>query len=409
VDRQEDGRIDEWIVVRGLLETDGGPLVDCRSASGACVLVAGDPDAAARTWGTMPLDFDAGAPLADEPALTLVTPPPYQDRQLLDVDGTGFEPTRELFVALCSSGVGDPWCSDERRVVVGDDGAFSVSLVAVSDIVPPGQAPSSGLTCSPPGRCAVTVLLRHRTPILVAELPVVVEPTTFTVRYLEPVFAEAAVTRREVYGRGLDATGAAVDLVVVVMEPVGDEATLRPVLVGMDHDTSLEFARRGFVTLMPEYRQGADNSREGLLLARDNVLPLFDWIRSQADSLRIDPAGVAMGGTSFGGITALNVAYLPAAADGEPSSLAAAIAIAGFGPSGFIETGEPPALLLHGDSDGRIPLDMARQTCAEARAVEVECEIVEYPGRGHELGALGADRYDIWDRIAVFLVESLEL
>ncbi|MDH5522224.1 MAG: prolyl oligopeptidase family serine peptidase, partial [Acidimicrobiia bacterium] len=125
--------------------------------------------------------------------------------------------------------------------------------------------------------------------------------------------------------------------------------------------------------------------------------------------LRIDTDRIAAAGQSRGGFIATSLAYGPVAADGEPPLIAAAVSIAGGSVPDLIEPGEPPALMLHGDADGRVPIGLAEQTCDAATAQGVECTLGVYPGVGHELGVRRNTIFDIWDRIARFLVDELDL
>ena len=150
-------------------------------------------------------------------------------------------------------------------------------------------------------------------------------------------------------------------------------------------------------------------SRESIELAYHNTLPVFEWLEQHADELRIDTDRIAAGGQSRGGFLATTLAYAPVSADGEPRLIAAAVSIAGGSAPDLIEPGEPPALMLHGDADGRVPIALAEQTCNAAAEQGVECTLVVYPGRGHSIGVTNDLTFDIWDRIARFLVDALDL
>ena len=80
----------------------GGPAVDCRTAPGACEIVAfGQDDAIA----SVPLSFDPSAPLADPPTLTVTPSTGLVDGQVVQVDAAGFRPGSVLFLFVCESDV----------------------------------------------------------------------------------------------------------------------------------------------------------------------------------------------------------------------------------------------------------------------------------------------------------------
>jgi len=80
------------------------------------------------------------------------------------------------------------------------------------------------------------------------------------------------------------------------------------------------FARKGYVNVSIDYRlvpngcaPGADLGRciTAIGQAREDAQTAVRFLRSQAANFRIDPDRIAIGGTSAGAITALNVGYSP--------------------------------------------------------------------------------------------------
>jgi dipeptidyl aminopeptidase/acylaminoacyl peptidase len=235
-----------------------------------------------------------------------------------------------------------------------------------------------------------------------------VRPLEADERYLEPVFDEVDVRTDIVYGSGFDNDGRPIDLTLDIYLPRGDDADDRPVILwGGPH--AIEFARRGFVVVDAGTNVGVWATRESIALAYRNRLPVFDWLDDHADELHIDTNRIAAAGQSRGGFIATSLAYAPVAADGEVSRIAAAVSMAGGSVTTLIEAGEPPSLMIHGDDDGRVPIEIAEETCRAAEAVGVSCELVVYEGRGHEVGIWNDLIVDIWDRIARFLITELDL
>ena len=395
------------IAVRALMATAGGDEIDCRHRDADCSLgVTGDLSAPVRRWGVAAIQFDEHAALAPPPTVRLTEGEDLEERTYVTVTGTGFSPGGEVQVAQCSVGSFRPQACSAIGVVIDQADARGSVERSYPVLLTAGAA-----DCSQAGQCEVRVVsgpglipgFDERTS---AAAPVRVTPQIGGERYLYRVFDDVEIRSGIIYGRGLDGDGTPIDLILDVYLPVGDTADDRPVMIwSRDHAT--EFARRGFVVVTTHLDVSA--TRESIQLGYENTLPVFDWLARHADELRIDTDRIAAAGQSRGGFIATTLAYAPSAADGDPPLIAAAISLSGGSAPDLIETGEPPSLMIHGELDGRVPLPLAEQTCDAAAIQGVECTLVVYPGRNHEVGLWNDLIFDIWDRVARFLVDELDL
>lgn len=114
-----------------------------------------------------------------------------------------------------------------------------------------------------------------------------------------------------------------------IYQPTGDTAALRPLIIwahggsfmgGTKDDADIvhfcnEFAQRGFVTASINYRLGFELPVDSVEAVRTVYRALQDgraavrYMRSVADSLRIDTSKIYFGGTSAGAFIALNMVY----------------------------------------------------------------------------------------------------
>ncbi len=229
-------------------------------------------------------------------------------------------------------------------------------------------------------------------------------------RYLSDVFDSVSITTVQ-FGEGRNYQGNNQELFMDIYQPVGDTVTNRPVLVfafggGFIQGDRFElhatktcerFARAGYVAVSIDYRYNFDISY-GLLngLDKEAIRVFFravqdmrasiQYMKYSADSLgnpyNINRDMVFNAGASSGGITALLSAYGDKASEWRQIADTSAISIYGGynatsanGPhaasdwetvgvisiagamlyTDWMETGDIPAILAHGDDDQTVP------------------------------------------------------
>jgi para-nitrobenzyl esterase len=231
-------------------------------------------------------------------------------------------------------------------------------------------------------------------------------------RYRDDVFTTVTTTPNITYGSAVDQDGHTVTLRLDMYQPAGDTVTARPAIVWVHggsfccgSKTSLElveeanaFARKGYVNVSIDYRLVDDGCTPGADLgrcitaighAREDAQTAVRFLRSQATTYRIDPDRIAIGGTSAGAITALNVGYSPenpgvGQHQGFSSAVRAAQSISGAElSSGPINAGDAPALLFHGTDDPVVPYSWATATVDRAGAAGLLAVLRTWEGDGH--------------------------
>lgn len=231
-------------------------------------------------------------------------------------------------------------------------------------------------------------------------------------RYRDDVFTTVTRTSNITYGTAVDQTGATVTLQLDMYEPAGDTAVARPAVVWV-HGGSFAggskgspelveeanyLARKGYVNVSINYRLVAGGCTSGgdinkcvtaIGQAREDAQTAVRFLREQAATYRIDPNRIAIGGSSAGAITALNVGYSPENPgpgdhQGFSSAVQAVQSLSGAQlASGPINAGDAPALLFHGTADSLVPYSWAQGTVQQATDAGLLAVLVTWEGAGH--------------------------
>ncbi len=237
-------------------------------------------------------------------------------------------------------------------------------------------------------------------------------PGAAPMRYRDAVFDAVNTTSDVSFGSAVDQQGTIVDLKLDVYEPAGDTNTERPVIVwvhggsfsGGDKTSgeivfeATEMAKKGYVSVSISYRlygpgcSAAGGNQGGcvqaIIDAQHDAQAAVRFLRQNAATYRIDTDRIAIGGTSAGAITALNVG---ANADdpgtsGNPgfsSAVGGAVSLSGaklLGPPQT--TGDAPTLMFHGTADPLVPYQWAVNTLNDAHAGGAHVLPHHLPGRG---------------------------
>ncbi len=267
-------------------------------------------------------------------------------------------------------------------------------------------------------------------------LPYLNPPGAAPLRYRDAVFSTVTTTNVS-YGSAVDQQGNTLDLRLDVYRPAGDTNTKRPAIVWVHGggfssgnrasaeivEQATTFARKGYVNVSITYRLVAGGCSAGgptpscLTAIRDaqhDAQAAVRFLRANASTYGVDANRIAIGGTSAGAITALNVA---AAADdpgtsGNPgfsSAVRAAVSLSGAKIYGAF-TGpdaDAPILMFHGTADTIVPYQWAVNTLNEARAAGLFAYLTTWQGAGHV--PYTQHRTEILDQTSNFLYWTLDL
>ena len=150
-------------------------------------------------------------------------------------------------------------------------------------------------------------------------------------RYRSVVFNEVTSTLAVPFGSNSALGGGTQTLLMDVYEPLGDTQALRPVVLvtfggsfvsGTRGDVAgacIEFAKRGFVAIAPDYRVGfflpnSVSTAQAVLRGAHDMKACVRYLRrtvvENEDPYRIDPERILIGGFSAGAISALHAGYL---------------------------------------------------------------------------------------------------
>jgi acetyl esterase/lipase len=280
---------------------------------------------------------------------------------------------------------------------------------------------------------AVAVLLAV---VLVGCDPLATPPGDAPLRYRDDVFTSVTRTSNISYGSAVDQDGDTVDLRLDLYQPTGDTVTARPAVVWVHggsfccgSKTSAEivdeanaFARMGYVSVSIDYRLasggctgGADVVRcvTAIGQAREDAQTAVRFLRANAATYRIDPDRIAIGGSSAGAITALNVGYSPENPgpghhQGHSSAVRAVQSLSGaMLASGPIDAADAPALLFHSADDPLVSYTWATNTVDQAKAAGLIAVLRTWEGDGHV--PYGQHRAQILEETRNFFYWRLDL
>src|SRR5262249_42249924 len=117
--------------------------------------------------------------------------------------------------------------------------------------------------------------------------------------------------------------------------------------------------------------------------ARDDAKTAVKYLRTNAVLYGIDATRIAIGGSSAGAITALNVGFT--SSEDPPAAVGAAVSLSGAAlfPGGNIDSGDAPSLLFHGTADTTVPYQFAVNTWNQALAAGLDSFLTTWQGAGH--------------------------
>ena len=267
-------------------------------------------------------------------------------------------------------------------------------------------------------------------------------------RYIDQVFASTSKTTA-LYKETFDLTsGEPLDLYVDVYQPSGDTLAKRPAIVWIHGggfkvgarsamaDVAAEWARRGYVTLSISYRLDPGNRCQDLqdgkiadpdeaaaehdrctrdiTAAQNDALAAISWLRRHAAAYRVDTSRIAVGGSSAGAVTAVNVGQRANPGGGTPpaaSRVSAVLAMSGcqYEPEA-IDANDAPIAMLASGHDGAVPYACSVATVNRAKAFGTATVANYYPTEsGHAKALYRTHQAEVDEAWTAFLYRQLKL
>ena len=247
-------------------------------------------------------------------------------------------------------------------------------------------------------------------------------PGNAPVRYRDPVFNAVTVTNNVTYGSAVNLSNQTVTLRLDMYQPTGDTVTSRPAIVWVHGgsfccgdktspelvDEATTFAKKGYLNVSIDYRLESpgcsgsfSNCVDAIQEAAADAQTAVRFLRTNAATYGIDPNRIAIGGSSAGAITALNVGY--SSSEDPSASVRAALSISGAQlVVGTISAGDAPAIDFHCTTDPLVNYQWAVDTINKAQAKGLDAfleswnETCHVPYAEHRQQILDQSRNFLW-------------
>lgn len=279
----------------------------------------------------------------------------------------------------------------------GDNEATAAGLMCSGDAHPgslDGQ-PMANEYSAMRRRLFLPVLVLLAIVVSACDLPNIAPQGNAPLRYRDQVFSAVTVTPNIAYGAAVNLETQAVTLQMDMYQPTGDTVRDRPAIVWVHGgsfccgdkteadmvDEATTFAEKGYVNVSINYRLESpgcsgtsSNCAAAIAEAFADGQTAVSFLRAKAATYGIDPNRIAIGGTSAGGITALNVGY--SSSEDPAARVRAAVSLSGayLGVSGVgaISNGDAPAMDFHCTTDPLVPYPVATTTINTAQAMGLD-------------------------------------
>ena len=247
-------------------------------------------------------------------------------------------------------------------------------------------------------------------------------PGNGPVRYRDAIFNSVTVTSNVTYGSAVNLENQTIPLELDMYEPTGDTVTSRPAIVWVHGgsfccgdktsselvDEATTFSKEGYVNVSINYRLESpgcsgtlSNCVPAIQEAAADAQTAVRFLRTNAATYGIDPNRIAIGGSSAGAITALNVGY---SSSEDPSArVRAAVSLSGAQlVVGTISPGDAPAIDFHCTTDPLVSYQWAVNTINAAKAQGLDAfleswnETCHVPYAEHRQQILDQSRNFLW-------------
>jgi acetyl esterase/lipase len=242
------------------------------------------------------------------------------------------------------------------------------------------------------------------------------------VRYRDPIFKAVTVTKNVTYGHAINLEKRTITLQLDLYRPTGDRVTRRPAIVWVHGgsfcclnklspelvDEATTFSKEGYVNLSIDYRLESPGCSgtfskcvPAIREAAADAQTAVRFLRANAKRYGVDPNRIAIGGSSAGAITALNVGY--SSSEDPASRVRAAVSLSGAHVGvGKISPGDAPVLDFHCTTDPYVAYQSAVKTIYAAKALGLDAfleswnETCHVPYVEHRQQILDQTRNFLW-------------
>jgi len=252
--------------------------------------------------------------------------------------------------------------------------------------------------------------------------PNISPPGNAPVRYRDSIFNAVTLTSNVTYGSAVNLENQTITLQLDMYQPTGDTVTSRPAIVWVHGgsfccgsktspelvDEATTFSKEGYLNVSIDYRLespgcsgSGSNCVPAIQEAAADAQTAVRFLRTNAATYGIDPDRIAIGGSSAGAITALNVGY--SSSENPSARVRAALSISGAQlVVGTISPGDAPALDFHCTTDHLVPYQWAVDTINTAKAQGLDAfleswnETCHVPYAEHRQQILDQSRNFLW-------------
>ena len=247
-------------------------------------------------------------------------------------------------------------------------------------------------------------------------------PGNAPVRYRDAIFNSVTVTSNVTYGSAVNLENQTIPLELDMYQPTGDTVTSRPAIVWVHGgsfccgdktsselvDEATTFSKEGYVNVSINYRLESpgcsgtlSNCVPAIQEAAADAQTAVRFLRTNAATYGIDPNRIAIGGSSAGAITALNVGY--SSSEDPAARVRAAVSLSGAQlVVGTIAPGDAPAIDFHCTTDPLVSYQWAVNTINAAKAQGLDAfleswnETCHVPYAEHRQQILDQSRNFLW-------------
>lgn len=226
-------------------------------------------------------------------------------------------------------------------------------------------------------------------------------------RYLNNVFKEVKIKVDIKFAQSVNEKGTLESLKLDVYTPKGDDKLNRPVILwihgggfrpGNDKTQSYivelakRFAMKGYVGISIDYRlreKPMENMDETIFDAVEDVGKALNWLRENAEKLKVDPSKIIVAGGSAGGILGSNLCFndnanIPGV---DKQGVMAFVNLWGSPSPAWgalqVDSNDPPTIMVHGVEDKLVDYSNAEKLKALLDENDVVNELVTIAGAGH--------------------------